>query len=58
MEVWEFGNYLVLFCDLVLNIVDFFSVCINFIFILNFDLYYFGKRSYIVFIILGELDKI
>lgn len=58
MEVWEFGNHLASSCDLAPNTADFSSVCINFIFILNFDLHYFGKRSHIVFTTPGESDKI
>lgn len=42
MEVWQIENHLTPSCNLALKTVDFSSVFINFVFILKFDLLYFG----------------
>lgn len=42
MKVWQIGNHLTPPCNLALNTADFSRICINLVFILNFDLYYVG----------------
>lgn len=55
--MWWIGNHLKLFSNLALNPANFSSVCIHFIFTLNFDLHYFGYRSNVIFTTPGKLDK-
>lgn len=58
MEVWWIENHLTLSSNLVLMTAKFSNACICLIFVLSFNLHYFGGRSDIIlFTIPGKLDK-
>lgn len=58
MEVWWIENHLTLSSNLVSRTAKFSNACICLIFVLSFNLHYFGGRSNIIlFTIPGKLDK-
>lgn len=58
MEVWWIENHLTLSSNLISMTAKFSNACICLIFVLRFNLHYFGRRSDIIlFTIPGKLDK-